>query len=542
VRQYIIVGLTLAAAAAPLGAQTPLEARIDSVFRQFGGPETPGCALGLARHGSVLVQRAWGMADLERRIALTPTTILEAGSVSKQFTAAAILLLAREGKLSLDDDVRRWMPELPEYSTRVTLRHMLHHTSGFRDWGSVSAIAGWPRNTRALNHAHVLAIISRVKELNFPAGSEYDYSNTNYNLLSMVVERASGTPFPQFTRDRLFVPLGMTSTSWRDDAMRVVPNRALSYSPAPGGWRGERAIENIFGNCCLLTTVGDMLKWNAAFDSTRLGAGLREEQERRGVLTNRRQISYAAGLEVGVYRGQPYVAHSGATSGFRANTVRYTAEGLSIAVLCNAGNADAEALADSVAGLLLRFDSVVPLPAPSRATVPPAAIADKAGLYRNRRTMTVQRFVTREGRLETEGRIELIPQSPTVFAAATGGNRVHFDRRRDGHYDLRLVTPTSDTVPADFVEEADTSRAALRGLVGTYYSDEADATLTIEADSTGLMARRAPDARARLRPRYRDGFESPAGMLLFTRDARGRVTGMSLTAPRVRNLKFRRLG
>ena len=559
----LFVGLVLAAAAAPLAAQDPVDARIDSIFRAFQDPNGPGCALGVAVDGRTRLERAWGLADVERRVANTPATILEAGSVSKQFTAAAVLLLAKDGKLSLDDDVRRWMPELPDYGSRITLRHLLHHTSGLRDWGSIAGIAGWPRNTRALSHAHVLAIISRVRELNFPPGTEYDYSNSNYNLLSMVVERASSTSFPEFTRQRLFTPLAMTSTSWRDDAMRIVPGRALSYSRAggsAGAWQSERAIENIFGNCCLLTTVGDLLKWNAAFDSTRLGGdGFRAEQERQGVLTNGRTISYAAGLFVGTWRGQRYVSHGGATAGYRAYTVRYPAARVSVAVLCNAGPANAEELGDAVAGLFLTFDTTVsaaappspPSPPPVRASVPPEALADKAGLYRNRRSMQAQRFVLRDGRLETEQGVELVPESATRFAAAQGGNRVLFERRRDGRYDLRIVTPAGDTVPADPVAPADTSRAALTALIGTYVSDEADMTATIEADTAaggggggggGLVARRAPDTRVRLRPIYRDGFASPAGVFVFTRDARGRVTGLLLTAPRVRNLRFRRSG
>ena len=538
----MLAALALTASPASAGAQAALEARIDSIFGEFRQPGAPGCALGVARDGRVLLERAWGQADLERGVANTPTTIFEAGSVSKQFTAAAILLLQRDRRLSLDDDVRGWIPELPDYGSPVTLRHLLHHTSGLRDWGTIAGIAGWPRNTRALSHDHVLAIITRVRELNFPPGTEYEYSNTNYNLLAMVAERASGMTFPELTRRRLFEPLGLTSTSWRDDAMRLVPHRALSYDRADSVWRGERAIENIFGNCCLLTTVGDLLKWNAAFDSTRLGGpGLGDEQEHRGVLTNGRQIGYAAGLMVGVFRGQPYVAHSGATSGYRAYAVRYPAGRLSVAVLCNAGTADPESLGDAVAAELIRFDSVAAPAPPSRAAVPPEAIADKAGLYRNRRDMVPQRFVVRDGRLHTESGTELIPESPTVFAAATGGNRVHFDRRPDGRYGLRIITPANDTVPADFVADPDTSAAALAAFTGTYYSDEADATLTVEADSTGgLIGRRAPAARARLRPVYRDGFGSPIGRLVFVRDAAGGVTGLLLTTSRVRNLRFRR--
>ncbi len=327
--------------APPLAAQTSLEGRVDSVFKQYASAETPGCVVGVAQRGRVLLQRAYGMADLERSVALTPASILEAGSVWKQFTAAAILLLAQDGKLSLDDPVRRWLPEVPEvpdFGQPLTLRSLLHHTSGLRDWGSIAGIAGWPCNTRAIDHAHVLQIIAHMRELNFTPGAEYEYSNTNYNLLAIVAERASGESLPAFTRRRLFQPLGMTSTSWRDDAMRVVRGRALSYDGDSSGWRGERAIENIYGNCCLLTTVGDLLKWNAAFDSTRLGgAGFRAEQESQGVLTSGQTISYAAGLFIGAWRSQPWVGHSGATSGYRANLVRYIQPGVSVAVLCNAG-------------------------------------------------------------------------------------------------------------------------------------------------------------------------------------------------------------
>jgi len=546
--RMIVVLLMVAAPAAPaLTAQAtrPLAVRLDSIFAAWNSDTTAGCVLGIAQNGSTIIERAWGSADLERGVALTPASILEAGSVSKQFTAAAVLLLMRDGRLSLDDEIHRWLPELPDYGARVTLRQLLNHTSGMRDWGTIAGIGGWSRNTRALDHAYVLAITRRLRELNFVPGSEYEYSNTNYNLLAMVVERASGKSFPTFTRERIFIPLGMTNTSWRDDATRLVKRRALSYSLLDGAWHSERAIESIYGNCCLLTTVGDLLKWNAAFDSTRLGgAAFREEQERQGVLTNGRRINYAAGLFVTDYRREPVVMHDGATAGYRAFIARFPRARLAVAMLCNAGNVDPSDLGYVAAAQFLPPPApAAPAVAPTRRTVPPAAIADKAGLYRNVRSMIAQRFVVTNGKLMTESGTELVPQSPTVFVAAAGGNRVVFDRRTDGHYDLRVVTPTADTVRADWVEESDTSGQAVTGLFGSYSSEEANTTVEVRPDSTGrggLILHREPDLHLPLRPAYRDGYRGAGGMFVFVRNAAGQVTEMRYTTGRVRNLRFAR--
>jgi len=544
----MIVALLMVAPATPaLTAQAtrPVEVRLDSIFAAWNSDTSAGCVLGVAQNGNTVIERAWGSADLERGVALTPASILEGGSVSKQFTAAAVLLLARDGKLSLDDEIHRWLPELQDYGAPVTVRQLLHHTSGMRDWGSIAGIGGWPRNTRALDHAYVLAITRRLRELNFPPGSEYDYSNTNYNLLAMVVERASGKPFPTFTRERIFVPLGMSHTSWRDDATRLVRRRALSYSLLDGAWHSERAVESIYGNCCLLTTVGDLLKWNAAFDSTRLGgAGFREEQERQGVLTNGRRINYAAGLFVTDYRGEPVVMHDGATAGYRAFIARFPRARLSVAMLCNAGNVDPSDLGYVAAAQFLPPPTpAAPAVAPTRRTVPPAAIADKGGLYRNLRNMVAQRVVMTNGKLMVDSRVELLPQSPSVFIASTGGNRVLFDRRSDGHYDLRIVTPAADTVRADWVDEPDTSRQAVAGFFGSYSSDEANTTVEVRPDSTGgggLILHRDPDLHLALRPAYRDGFRGAGGMFVFVRNAAGQVTEMRYTTGRVRNLRFAR--
>src|SRR3712207_4585162 len=200
--------LPLPALAAAQSADTPATqdsaAAVDRVFSTWISRQTPGCAVGVARNGQTILERAYGMANLEYDVPNRPATIFEAGSVSKQFMAAAVALLAQQGKLTLDDDVRKYLPELPDYGTPITIRHMLNHTSGLRDWGTVMEIAGWPRGTRIHTHAHVLDIVSRQRALNFTPGAEYLYSNTGYNLLAILVERVSGTNFAEFTRRNLF--------------------------------------------------------------------------------------------------------------------------------------------------------------------------------------------------------------------------------------------------------------------------------------------------------------------------------------------------
>ena len=216
---------------APATTQAGMEASVDQVFAKWG-PSTPGCAVGVAVDGKPALAKAYGLADLEHDVKNTPDTIFEAGSVSKQFTAAAVLLLAREGKLV----ARRSGAQVHARAARttatpLTIRHMLHHQSGLRDWGSVEGIAGWPRTTREYTHDHVLDIVSRQKALNFTPGTQYSYSNTGFNLAAIIVARVSGMPFAEFTKQRLFTPLGMTHTSWRDDHTRIVKGRAIAYRP-----------------------------------------------------------------------------------------------------------------------------------------------------------------------------------------------------------------------------------------------------------------------------------------------------------------------
>lgn len=518
-------------------------AALDRIFARFASRESPGCALGVARDGRVVLERAYGTADLEHDVANAPTTIFEAGSVSKQFTAAAIVLLAQQGRLSLDDDVRKHVPELPDYGQRVRLRHMLNHTSGFRDWGVIAALEGWPRGSRTHTHTHVLDIVQRQRALNFPPGSQYLYSNTNYNLLAIIVDRVSGMPFAEFTRRSIFEPLGMRSTQWRDDYTRIVKGRAAAYEREGDTLRLSMPFENVHGNGGLLTTVGDLLRWNANFDSARVGGrALVEELQRRGRLNNGREIAYAAGLFVRTYRGAPEVAHDGATAGYRAYLARYPAQRLSVALLCNTGEAG-QSLARQVVDAFLGDLPRPQVARPAGIPMPAGVLAMRAGLYRNTRTNEPLRLVLRDGKLALGRGPEFVPLSRALYQLAGTEERGVFEDGDDGRPTrlLRLLAD-GDTIVYEPVPEARPSPEVFAQYAGEYWSDEVPALYAVSAEHGKLMVRDRVGTGTELTPEYADAFNSRMGVVRFSRDAGGRIDGMSLWLGRVRGIRFRKVG
>ena len=442
-RRLFLVSLALPAS---LSAQAPRDHTplVNRVFTRWDSTTGPGCAVGIDRPGAPRFTRAFGSADLEYDIPNKAETIFEAGSVSKQFTAAATVLLALEGKLNLADDVRKYVPELPAYDRPVTIRHLLNHTSGIRDWGEIAAIAGWPRETRVHTHDHVLDILSRQRALNYPPGDRYSYTNSGYNLLAIIVSRVSGKPFATFSRERLFQPLGLTSTQWRDDFRRVVKGRAQAYSRGRDGqWQLEMPFENVHGNGGLLTTVSDLLTWTAMLDRpTPQWKAMVDSMHVRGRLTKGDTIDYALGLVVHDYRGVPMVDHSGATAGYRAELGRFPGKGIAIAVLCNAASANAVAyasqLADSVLGPALGAVAAARPPAPRADTASwkPSAgdLAAYAGTYYSSDVETTLELSVANGTLMLFRRpAERIALRPTSRDTFTGfDDRLWFTRDASG--------------------------------------------------------------------------------------------------------------
>jgi CubicO group peptidase (beta-lactamase class C family) len=517
-------------------------AAVDAIFERVDGTRRPGCAVGVSRQGVPVLTRAYGMADLEHDVPNRPGTVFEPGSVAKQFTAAATLLLVQDGRLSLDDDIRTHIPELPDYGEPITVGHLIHHTSGLRDWGAIAAIHGWPRTTRVHTHAHMLDIASRQTSLNHRPGEYYSYTNTGYNLQAVLVERVSGMPFAEFTRKRLFEPLGMTRTEWRDDFTRVVKDRAVAYRRAPeGGYRMLMPFENVHGNGGLLTTVADLLTWTRNLETGQVG-GPRfvEAMHRRGVLASGRPIDYAGGLIIDRYRGVRQVQHSGGTAAYNAHLTRFPDQGLAVAVMCNAGDANAVGLANRVADLYLGDAAAAGVPAGLSGPpveLPPDRLAALAGGYRDVLTGFYLQAIFSDGRLRFGG-LPLSPVSDVRFEAP--GGVLVFDPAppAGGRPRLTMKSVTQDSARLEPVADWTPTPRDLADFAGTYRSDEAEATYRMVVEEGGLVLQDRYGSGVPLRPAYRDAFTAMGTTYLFRRDGRRRVTGLSLSAGRVWDLRF----
>ncbi len=517
------------------------EADLDAIFENWDSTRAPGCAVAVSEGGEIIVDRAWGMADLEFGVPNTPRTIFEAGSVSKQFTAAAVVLLALDGEIDLEDDIRDYFPELPDYGEPIRIHHLLNHTSGLRDWGSVAAISGWGRSDRTHTHDHVVEIAARQTALNYPPGQAYSYTNTGYNLMAILVERVTGDSFADFSRVRIFEPLGLHDTHWRDDYRRIVPGRASAYSPSGNGFRINRPIEDVHGNGGLLTTVHDLLRWDEALRTASFhGPEFVELMERRGVLTDGRTIPYASGLFVDERRGVPYVSHTGATSGYRAFLGRYPDQELSVALLCNVTNANPGGLGNQVSDLFLGD-----LPEPEDPEPPTGidltepVLEARAGLYHHAETGEPTRLNWTEGELRY-GNQPLIPLSEREFAIGSGERRIVFDEANertpfellDGDHREGRFLPVEEAEPED-----------LTPYEGIYRSDDAETTLELRVnDEGGLVAHRRPASQMTLSPIYPDAFQAGGlGLVRFHRDDSGTITELSLRQARVHDLRFQRV-
>ena len=525
------------------------------VFGEYDKPDSPGCALSVMKDGRIIYKHGYGMANLDHNVTITPSTVFHVASMSKQFTAASIVLLVQQGKLSLDDDVRKYIPELPDFGSLITIRNLIHHTSGLRDQWDLLELAGWRYSLDLITDEDVMSVVTRQKDLNFKPGEKYAYCNTGYTLLAIIIKRVSGQSFREFTTESIFEPLGMMNTHFRDDHAEIVKNNAYGYKSEKGGsFRLSNTNFDTAGATSLHTTVEDLALWDENFYHPLVGgASFLEQMHERGKLSNGETQDYAFGLIVGKYKGLATVDHAGGDAGYRSEMTRFPDQHLSVAVLCNSAETDPTSLVRKVADIYLAQeirDPEQPAAAPSAGiTLTEQQLAGLAGLYWNRDDDQFVKAYLKEGKLRAslggEEDYLLKPVRETSFhlADVPFGDRVSLNFEPGaGNKPGRLLQSFDDQKPD--VYEAVTpftpSGAERAGYVGIYVSDEIEPVYYLIVEDGKLLLTRLKHKPDTLEPRVRDVFSGTIGTIRFTRDSSDRVSGFLLSTGRIRNFRFTR--
>ena len=341
--------------------------RIDEIFSEWDKPTSPGCALAVIRDGEIIYKRGYGMADLERSVPITPGSLFDLGSTGKQFTAAIIAILENRGYLSLDDCVRKYLSEMPGYADAITLRHLIHHTSGLRDYLTLMDLCGLP-DENLYSEEELLDLIVRQRGLNFSPGEEYLYSNSGYFLLGVIAQRVTGQHLTDLIQEHIFTPLGMNRSTFNKDYRPIVRGRALSYEKSDdGNFTNKLSLCGGTGDGPIYSSVEDLFLWDQNFYDNKLNhaqSDLLDTLHTQGVLNNGKTISYAGGLSIDDYRGFKSVSHGGSWAGYRSELLRFPKQGFSVICLSNLASTVPEELACRVADAFFETEfEGIPIPA-----------------------------------------------------------------------------------------------------------------------------------------------------------------------------------
>lgn len=552
-------GTVALAVGTPSSAEPP-PAAIDELFAQWSKSDSPGCSLGVSRNGTVVYERGYGVANLELGVPITPASVFHVASVSKQFTAMSILLLAQRGQLALDDAVRKHMPAFPEYGTPLTIRHLLTHTSGLRDAFLLVELAA-PLEDGTSRSRRLLDLLARQRALNSAPGAEYAYSNAGYLLLAAIVERVSGQSLRAFADANIFKPLGMTQTHFHDDPAMIVPNRAAGCRREGGSFQAalHGDLGRTVGNTGLFTTARDLLRWEQNFADTRVGdPALLAAMQAPTTLTGGETSPYGFGLQVGQYRGLRTIGHGGGDPGYAAYLVRYPDSGLAIALLCNQEDIAVGELTNRVADAFLAETQVVgSAPStPPRVSLSAEQLSSKEGLYYDASNHALLRMVVEEGKLMGSpgvgmgGDWEVVPVSASRFVIPGTPIALEFPPAAGGPQEMHVIGEHPQT---DIFHRVVASALSLKEaveLAGAYTSAELEVTYTVHVSVTmsshggtyDLAIHIPGRAAIGLLPVFRDGFAgSLVGVVKFARDARGVVTGFTVNTNGVRGLRFDRV-
>jgi CubicO group peptidase (beta-lactamase class C family) len=525
---------------------------IDGIFSEWDNPDSPGVAVAVIKNGSIVVSKGFGSANLEYSIPITPSTIFHVASVSKQFTAFAITLLAEQGKLSLDDDIHAHLPWVPDFGKKITIRNLIHHTSGLRDQWELFAMGGG-RLDDVITQDNIFKMVKREKDLNFNPGEEYLYCNTGYSLLAEIVSTASGLPFSAWTKDNIFKSLEMTNTHFHEDHEMIVKNRAYSYSSLDGGGYRKRVLSfaNV-GATSLFTTAEDLAKWLLNFENQRIGSrAVIEQMHKQGELNDGSLIDYAFALNIGDHKGLKTVSHSGSDAGFRSFVIRFPEQRFGIVILSNLSSINPSRLAAQVADEYLKKAFIKEAPEKEAPETEEAQIYHEIfdayiGTYQLQpwRLITISKQNdSLTAQLTGAAKQELIALSDTRFLIKDRDVQIIFNLNNVGQANTLTYSQNGEETQAEKILPVRLSIDQMGEYVGDYYSDELDASYSIGISKGGLAAshRRHEDIPLEVITKdYFSGQQWFFRRVHFIRDENDRVTGFLLTGRRVRNLKFNR--
>jgi CubicO group peptidase (beta-lactamase class C family) len=527
-----------------------LAQEVDKLFSAWDTPDSPGASLAVIRKGEVIYKKGYGSANLEYDVPITPSTVFHVASVSKQFTAFAVAILAHQGKLRLDDDIRRHLPEVADFGKTITIQHLIHHISGMRDQWELLAIAGW-RLDDVITKEHILKMVKNQKELNFDPGEQYLYCNTGFTLLAEIVARVTGQSFREWTEENIFEPLNMSDTQFYDDHERIVKNRAYSYVPQRNnGFKKRRLNYANVGATSLFTTAEDMAKWVNNFEDRRVGGkDVIEQMHEQGILNDGKQISYAFGLVIGEHKGLKTVSHSGGDAGYRSHVVRFPEQQFAVVVLSNLGSFNTSRIARDVADVYLanviKKKEKKTKPAEKKEVEFDTSLYEKFGgkyYFEPGLIMTItqeknQLMLQRNGRTK----VKLIPESHTEFSIQNRDGKLAFHLNNIGDVTKLVFTQGDNVMTGEKFKPADLSAYQLEEFAGDYRSDELGTNYTLVILDGKLVAQHQRHSDVPLNPTKKDMFLGRQWFfrqVRFTRNNENQVTGFRLSGGRVRNLRF----
>ncbi len=556
IRCVLLAAIAIVFFGSPAKADT-LTDQVDKLFKTWDKSDSPGCALGVIKNGQFIYERGYGMANLEYNIPITPKSVFRIGSTSKQFTAMCIALLEEQGKVSVDDNLRKYFPEMPEYARDIKIRHLLHHTSGIRDYLTLWRIAG-ERNDDFFIDPEVVALIARQKELNFNPGEEFLYSNSGYFLLSEIVKRVTGKSMGAFAEEHIFKPLGMKNTHFHDNHTMIVKNRASGYSPLrDGGFRISMTTLGMIGDGGVFTCVDDLLSWDQNFYNNQLGKGGQELIDRiltPGKLNNGEKLDYAFGLGIGDYKGLRIISHGGSFVGFRADMIRFPEQKFSVICLANLSRINPSQLARRVADVYLAdqfkedvTEKELP-PKPHFIKLPLAELKEKTGAFRNPQTGTIWKISLQKGKLQVDTfsyRFSISPVSQRKFLSTDARMEleIEFDKKeKKMPMIIRVKREGREPYMMEPVVLVSPSAEELEELVGEYTSEELQVAYRLELkDGKLFLVHENPYKdypHSPLEPTLRDNFTISGMQIQFFRNQQNDVESFTVNAGRVKNIRF----